>query len=482
MNHVYTIIKGNLKADKKSCSIPFGIVFEENGVYFLDTFLEEDFFKEGDFSKRFSLEGMTEKNYSIEMRDLTFTLFQHDNKKAKFVCRNYVKLTEQNRNPPEDETKEEQSIFFLELDGFKTAFSDYTNIKKYTRYGEIDDFGNVNFDHTSCPMCIDMEGYKQNYFHLIFSKSSESGNVQIDFTKNGGYGRLTYNHYLAFRSQLIGFLSLLNGGQVRVKKELTGEFFRTDGTDAHIIYHYSFIKSENSNLSSYIPINEHHSYSSRIFHDAFFKCFNFYYHNDLDLEFTSIVSSINSSFTTPGIHQAYSILINALEKLCSNYQKSIDVFDENLIDLSTWENIIKPSMIEILDNHKSKINSTNKNAYGILKSQIGDLNRRKNSTVQKMYDLFEFAFIPRNENVNNLVNKERHNAVHNGFFGENSTENFINYQKLDHILRDIILNIIDYRGIRNSVYEYATAEEKEEAYPKRDFKFPTLYCSEPLNR
>ncbi len=153
-----------------------------------------------------------------------------------------------------------------------------------------------------------------------------------------------------------------------------------------------------------------------------------------------------------------------------------------MIDNNAWENTIKPSLIEILDEKKPTINSTNKNAYSIFKCQIGDLNRRKNSTVQKMYDLLEFGCIPRNENVENLVNIERHNAVHNGVFGENTTEMLINYQKLDHIIRDIILNIIDYRNLRKSVYEYASVDERKKAYPKREIKTPTLYCSEPLNR
>ncbi|MGS0527716.1 hypothetical protein ACU8V7_23555 [Zobellia nedashkovskayae] len=482
MNHVYTITKGTLIGEEKKCELPFALVFEQNGVYFLETFLKDDFFKEGDFSKWYNLEGITEKNYLIEIRDLTFTRYQHQNKKAKFVCRNYVKLTEQRTKLPEGYSKEEQSIFFLELDGFKTSFADYTQVKKLRPYGEVDEFRVGDFDHTSCAMCIQMEGYKQNYFHLIFSKSNGVGNIQIDFTKNGGYGRLTYSHYLEFRSQFIGFLSLLNGGQVKIKKELTGEFYNTNGSDAHIVYYYSFTKTENSNLSSYTPINDHHSSSSQIFQNTFFKCFNLYYHNDLNLELTSIVSSLNTAHSTSGIHQTYSILINALEKLSSNYQKSVGNFEEHVMDNNAWENIIKPSLFKMLDEQKSTINSTNKNAFLAFKSQIGDLNRRKNSTSQKMYDLLEFGGIPINSKVENLVKNERHSAVHDGVFGENSTEMFINYQKLDHILRDIILNIIDYRSLRRSVYDYASLEERQKAYPKKENKMPTLYCSEPLTR
>jgi hypothetical protein len=482
LNHLYTITKGKLIEKEKECSFSFALVFEENGVYFLETFLEDDFYEDGDFSKWFNLEGVTEKNYLIEIKDLTFTSFKHKNQKARFVCRNYIKLTKQERKLPEDEQDKEQSIFFLELEGFKTAFSDYTDIKKQRRYGEIDKFNGPNFDHTSCSMSIEMDGYEQNYFHLIFSKSNNSENIQIDFTENGGYGRLTYNHYLDFRNQLISFLSFLNGGQVQIRKELTGDFYRTDGSDAHIVYLYSYSKIENSNLSRYVLINDHHSYSSQIFQEAFFKCFNLYYQYDKSLELTSTVTSLNQAFTTSGIQQSYSILINALEKLCSNYQNSIEEVSENLIDNHIWNENIKPSLIEILDANKAKINSTNKNAFSIFKSKIGDINRRKNSTVEKMFDLLEFGSIPRNDNVENLVNQERHNAVHNGIIGDNPRDMYTNLQKLDHILRDLILNIIDYRKLRNPLYEYATKEEKISAYPKKELKTPNLYRSEPLRR
>lgn len=190
------------------------------------------------------------------------------------------------------------------------------------------------------------------------------------------------------------------------------------------------------------------------------------------------MSSLNSAFTTSGIHQAYSILINALEKLCTNYQISNGDFNENLIDSNVWEDSIKPALIKVLEAKKPEINSTNINAFKIFKSKLGDLNRRKNSTVQKMYDLLKFGFIPINQNVENLVTNERHSAVHNGEFGEDYTEMIINFQKLDHILRDIILNIIDYRSYRKSIHEYATLEERKEAYPERKRETITYVCSQ----
>ena len=479
MNLKYTITEGTIIGDNKSCEITFALVSEDDGVYFVETFLNEEFYEDTYFSKKFSLIGQTEKGYQIEIEDLTFTLFKHHNHKAKFVCRNFVKLIEIERNSQDEDSKEnEDNIHFVEIEGFKTKFANHTEIKKYRQYGKVDEL-NMNFDYTSCSLYIQIENYEENYFHLVFSQSKKDDTILIDFTKNEGYGNLTYKHFQLFKKQFLAFLSFLNGANVSIKRELIGNFYAIDGSDSHIVYNYSFTKKSNPYTSDYIPINDHHSYSSSIFQTAFIYSFNEFYHNDLKLDLVSTVSSLNSAFATPGINQSYPILINALEKLSTNYQMLCESFNENLIDNKVWEESVKPNLIKVLETYKSDINSTNIDAFKIFKSKLGDLNRRKNSTVQKMYDLLNFGCIPINQNVENLITNERHSAVHKGEFGKNFTEMFINYQKLDHILRDIILNIIDYRSYRRHIHEYASLEERKKAYPERKRKITTYLCSQP---
>jgi hypothetical protein len=481
LNLKYTIIEGTLSNQLKKCKIPFALVFEENGIYFLETFLPINFFEENDFSKKYIFFGKTEKSYTIKIKDLTYSHYKGDNRKAKFVCRNFLKLTKESNNFKNLERKKENSILFIEIEGFNTKFSDYTDIKKVRQYGEVDNF-NIDFDHTSCSMYVQIDGYEENYFHLIFSKSVSNDSISIDFTKRSGFGILTFKHYEKLKKQLIGFLSFINGGDVYVRRELTGETYRIDGSDSQIVYTYSFLKKNNSNTSNYIPINDNHSYSSSIFKNTFLDCFNNFYHNDIKLDLVSIISSLNASFSTSGIQQSYSILINVLEKFCSNFQKSNGNLDENYLSNDLWENSLKKELLKVLKEFKPQINSNDTNNYSILKSKIGDLNRRKNSTVEKMYELFKFGCIPINENVNNLIIKERHTAVHNGEFGENLTEKYINYLKLDHILRDLILNIIDYRSYRKQTHEYASIEERKKAYPKRKKERVTYPCSQPYRK
>jgi hypothetical protein len=480
LNLKHTITEGSIKGEHKNCKVPFALVFVENGVYFLETFLPEDFFEESDFSNSFQFFGVTEKDFEIEITGLTYTRIEHQNNKATFVCRDYLKLIERENNFPKKSSEDYvDAIHFLELEGFNTKFGDHTEIKRHRQYHD-DNNSDISFDHTKCALFIQIDGYKENYFQLIFSESQSENRVLIDFTKTGGFGRLTFDHYKVFKKQLIGFLSLINGGNVFIKKELTGTHYRLDGSHSQIEYHYSSVKFTNSNTSDYIPINEHHSYSSSIFRNAFLNCFDSYFHYEKTLQLNSIVASINSANSTSGIRQSYSILINALEKLSTNYQNSKQGFDENIIDIESWENTVRSALFETLNAQKPLINSNNKMAFLIFKSRLFELNRRKNSTSEKMYELLDFGCIPINENVENLVNIERNSAVHTGEFGVGMNEMFVNYQKLDHILRDIILNIIDYRNERKSTSEYATLEDRKLAYPKRNKKTPTYYCSQPI--
>jgi len=468
LNHRYTITKGTLKGKDKTCKVPFALIFEENGIYFLETFLIKDFYENGDFSNTFDLFGITERGYEIEIKDLTFTLYQHNNYKAKFVCRNFIKLTEKEKSSFDVSHEDiEDSILFIEIEGFNTKFANHTETKRYRQYGEVDEF-NLSFDYTTCLLIIHVNGFKENRFQLIFSKSKNNDNILIDFTKTDGYDRLSFIHFQSFKKQFISFLSMINGGNIIIRKELTGNSYKIDGSDSQIVYNFSLLRRNNSHTSDYVPINEHHSYSSLIFNQIFLNCFNSFYHYDIKFDLTSTINSINSSYTTSGIQQAYSILINALEKFSSNYQKSIIEHEENIVTVDIWDKTLKDQFLKILEDNKSVINSTNKKAYAMLKSKIGELNRRKNSTVQKMYDLLEFGCIPINENVEKLVTKERHTAVHNGEFGLNDTEMFINYQKLDHILRDLILNIIGYKSYRKSIFEYASKEERSLALTKKN--------------
>ena len=102
-----------------------------------------------------------------------------------------------------------------------------------------------------------------------------------------------------------------------------------------------------------------------------------------------------------------------------------------------------------------------------MNSILSNINNGK-STSKTIYDFLVFAKIPINKNVISLVKKERNMAVHEGKIGNKDEDMYQSYLKLDHILRDSILNIIGYFSYRNRNYLYATDEEYKNSNPKYD--------------
>ena len=101
------------------------------------------------------------------------------------------------------------------------------------------------------------------------------------------------------------------------------------------------------------------------------------------------------------------------------------------------------------------IKKENPSAWAIYKSKIGNINQSNNAeTTQKLYELFAYAKIAVNSEVQRLVENERNQAVHEGIIGVTEENRINNYWKLDHILRDVILNLIGYKGLRKYTYKY----------------------------
>jgi phage tail sheath protein FI len=55
-----------------------------------------------------------------------------------------------------------------------------------------------------------------------------------------------------------------------------------------------------------------------------------------------------------------------------------------------------------------------------------------------------------------LTSLSSESKIDKGIIGNDDSEQIKNYWKLDHVLRDIILNLIDYKGIRERKFDYET--------------------------
>src|SRR5690606_38483386 len=89
-----------------------------------------------------------------------------------------------------------------------------------------------------------------------------------------------------------------------------------------------------------------------------------------------------------------------------------------------------------------------------LKGKIGDLNKvKRTSTEYKFKKLLEYAKINITPEIQVIINEARHKSVHHGEIGQGN-DGIKNYLVLDELLRDIILNIINYDSARISRYRY----------------------------
>jgi hypothetical protein len=457
----YTIIEGELKCGSFYCKIPFALVFDDNGVFYIETFLaNKEFYEQTQNTGFYTLIGKTEKGYDIEITNLSFRKFQYSNFKLELICYGYIKLSDnrKDRREANNDNQNDDSIYLVELEGLKMEFAHHTSIEKYRNGGKVEEFFNFDFDHTSCAMTINFSQTEGNYYKLIFTQNPKNENIVIDFSEHKGYNRLTYKNYLQFKNTFLSFLSFINGGHVTVKKELTGWFISTSGnkyTNSQTTFIYSRKKKTVKYLSDYIPANEHHSYSSNILPHMFISCFDKYYQLNKQLDFVSLVFSLNNSTETTGLEEKYFILITALEKICSNYAKTNEQSKKTIIDTETFQNQIRPELDAVLKKYEAIIKQDNHSAWAIFKSKIGNINNiNKAETSQKLYELFAYSSISLNNEVISLIETERNQAVHEGIIGKTEQDRIKNYWKLDHILRDIILNLIGYKSYRKHIFKY----------------------------
>lgn len=462
MKLVYTITSGHIKCKEDICEIPFALVFLVNGVYKVETFFkDENFFEIHKDDYSFTLIGKTEKDYDIEIYGLNYSLYKSENQKVEFNCRKYIKLSNNKKNGfnKEEKRTDDDLIWFIEIEGMKTHFGDYTKQDKHRNSGKVKDNLNFEFDHTNCQMIINHPDFKSNCFDFIFTKNPKNDNIIIDFTHREHNGRLHYNEYLKIKTELINFLSFANGGQIFIRRELTGFFYQSEAKDAQIVYFYSRKHLSDLYCDDFIPINEHHSYTKPIFLDLFHNCFDKYYQLNKQLDLNALIFSINNSTQTSGLEERYFILITALEKICSNFSKLNNVNKQTLIDKQKFDDEIKPKLFNALQLFEDEIKKISVSSYNNLKSKIGGLNKSNDDIKQRMYEFFDYSKIPTNNAVKKLIEDERDSAVHEGIIGTTEKEKIENYWKLDHILRDCILNIVGYSSYRKRKVAYFSKKE-----------------------
>lgn len=456
MELAYTITTGTISVQDKSCSIPFALVFEEDGVFFVETFLsEKDFFSDEITKYYFSIIGKTKKGYKIEITGLSFLKYEYENQRIKLECQHCLKLTDYRKEPPESELDRiyGQRLWFIELEGLNMTFADHSEVIKYVA-NEKQEI--VDFDHTSCSLHLDLQSSNPgNHIHMVFYKNPANGNILIDFTKQNGYSYLTYEFYNQIKNDLIHLLSFINGTNVSIRRELTGKTYQPNAINAQIVLIYSYRKTTERASCNFIPINEHHSYSHDIFLDIFLNCFKKYLNLNNDLDLNSLVVSLNNSVHANSLEDRFFILITAFEKIANWWHRKYNKQECSVIDSEYFKQNIRNELLIVIKEH---FPDTKSKEFQIFNSRLGGLNNSKYETARVLIDFLGYSQIPINEKVSFMI-ELRNKAVHEGFIGANDDEKLDNYLMLDNILRDSLLNIIGYSCYRKRLVKYFDKSE-----------------------
>jgi hypothetical protein len=465
MKEVYRIKKGNLSIQSTNIPFDFGLVFEEDGIFYFDFYVAEHFdllsFMNNEekiyLKDNFSMKANTDKNNELEATELTLRNITPHQSFIKMQSYGFIKHTEVKENYGQNETEDKedkkQTLFYLEIEGLKMQYTDLTKTIKARGGVKINEYNDWEKDHTSAvliynsPTKIGCNNFKFTFFPC------ESGNniyVELPNYLDNGQNVLYYEVYKEFKMDLIFFLSLFNGAEVAIRKEFIGGFYNIGKVNSQTIINYSFKNIKNESYNKYIPLNNPFNEGDHILGYAFIHCFNSFVLENKKLDLNSIIFYLNGAEQAGSIQEKFFIQIIAFERLSQKYVESIENSDSFIIDDTTYKPI-KDELLLVLSKYRK---GEFKNVIDNLKGKIGDLNKvKRTSTEYKFKQLFEYAKIKITPEIQIIIDETRHKSVHHGEIGQGN-DGVKNYLVLDELLRDIILNIINYDRARISRYRY----------------------------
>src|SRR5690606_1948177 len=138
MNEVYRIKKGNLSIQTLNIPFDFGLVFEEDGIFYIDVYVAEHFdllsFMDNEekiyLKDNFFLKAKTDKNNELEATELSLRNITPHHSFIKLQSYGFINHTEVRDNygskEKEDDPDKKQTLFYLEIEGLKMQFTDLT--------------------------------------------------------------------------------------------------------------------------------------------------------------------------------------------------------------------------------------------------------------------------------------------------------------------------------------------------------------------
>lgn len=458
MIELHRITSGYLFCGDESNEINFGFIYDSDGYIDVEIYVPANnasilkkYWVDNSIkgvANKLRVEGETVIGEKITVFGLAPNYYSaSDPSIAKFRCMDKLiferpeidKKVDRNEKAPD-------KIFFIEFEGLKIEHEHITEkiIHRANSYRKVKGKFNIESpDHTTFVInLLDKFSFFTHYGELYDSPTPNNDNLVLEFKDY-----LTKETFDLNKKYLLNFFSFINGGEVRIRKIYTGSYFSSSEKklDSQIIETYSYRKMDTEFVSKYIPISSKWYRSSETLKQAI-KCYQKFIKEHDTLDFNSTIFYLNKANANDNPEQKIFTLLVALEELGSK-QRQLNNDRKKTIIPNTDFDPIKEALKETLTSFKASIPNTN-NQYNDLLSKLCDINTKKADTNEKFFELFEHSRIERTPEIEQLVTK-RHFAIHEGEIGNSLKNKWLFYLRLDHLIRDIILNRIGYDGERN---------------------------------
>lgn len=448
----FRIKEGSLSDDKIKIPVDFGIISIIEGIFYCDFYINEsydlDAFMVGDktlWEREFNVTAITVDYEDLEIDRLLFRKITPHKYQVRMQCLGKL-LRRKKENFPDLDNNEEACIHYIEFEGLELDFTDLTYLNKIRNDNKVNDFKDWERDHTKLELV-----YKKIPIEHTIYKDPDSDKLVAQFY-NKDYFKLTYKDYLKIKRQYVRLLSFVNGAEVQVRKECTGRSYTIGKIDSQEVIYYSFTTINNLRFNKYLPLKDPFFLNHGILHKIFKNNFIKFCQWDEKLGLTTIIFLLNNAQQSQSIEGKFFIQIIAFERLTTLYSEHLNEKDEHYPNSENFREV-KEQFFKVLDNNKEAFGPY----YNLAKSKLGNLNLvQKLSTTAKMYRILEDYNIEVTDEIRKIIEVVRHKTVHRGDIGENFGDMLLNFNLLDELIREIILRMIDYKGVRNNKVLYLT--------------------------
>lgn len=442
---IFKLKKGSLNHEELSIPFSYGIVYENEGEYSFELFLDEEYPLHDIFDSNsyimtngaLTLNSKTDTGEVLIATGAAVSSLEYSFSKVHLDCLDKITIEKPIQDFEREALRSDKasSIHYLKLEGLKMHFSNHTQVTAYRNHEKIDNvkLGRYNWDHSICHLTVG-----NCYYETLWRKDDDDEIVVEFLSPRAQYQSMPFSKYLEIKADLISVLSYLNGAPVHVRAEYTGSYLSYPKLDSQLKHIYSFKKEESLQHSRFIPLNDSWFKHANIMSRVLMYDFNRYRYWNQKLDLNSIIYFLGNAEQVKSVPERVFAQMILFERLSDSYATLTATPNELLVDESIFSEMIT-EFDAILAKNKKRIGNK---GYEIMKGRIHNLNEGKRQrTDVKLLALVEGVGIEITEDISSVLMIDRHTIIHKGDIGSGKSFNI-----LDNLLRQIITNLIKYNG------------------------------------